>query len=107
MPVYHYSDLELAAYKSLQKADLLAMVVDDPLLVLEIKKIQESEGRGKAHSRVSRYTSSPRQYYKPAPFLKRRVVVNHSHLQDTYGARSEYVRSDSFASNNTQYLNID
>ena len=39
MPVYHYSDLELAACKSLQKADLLAMVVEDPLLVLEIKKI--------------------------------------------------------------------
>ena len=107
MPVYHYSDLELAACKSLQKADLLAMVVDDPLLVLEIKKIQESEGRGVAHALSGRHTSSPRQYYKPAPFLKRRLVVNHLDLQDTYGVRSGIERSNSFASNHTQYLNID
>ena len=60
-----------------------------------------------AHALSGRHTSSPRQYYKPAPFLKRRVVVNHADLQDTYGVRSEIERSNSFASNHTQYLHID
>lgn len=39
MPVYHYSDEERRASDILKEQSLEEMVVDDPLLVLEIKKI--------------------------------------------------------------------
>jgi hypothetical protein len=39
MPVYHYSEQEKRASEYLNAQNLLEMVVDDPLLVLEIKKV--------------------------------------------------------------------
>jgi len=42
MPVYHYSSDEKQAQKMLGEHDLLRMVVDDPFLVLELKKIERS-----------------------------------------------------------------
>jgi hypothetical protein len=45
MPVYHYSEQEKRAYEYLNAQNLLEMVVDDPLLVLEIKKVQQSNDK--------------------------------------------------------------
>jgi hypothetical protein len=39
MPVYHYSENERHAYNFLKSHNLVDMVVEDPLLVLEIKKV--------------------------------------------------------------------
>jgi len=45
MPVYHYSEQERRASEYLNAQNLLEMVVDDPLLVLEIKKVQQSNDK--------------------------------------------------------------
>ena len=42
MPIYHYSQQEKQAFYSLSEQDLLKMIKDDPLLVLELKKIEQS-----------------------------------------------------------------
>jgi len=45
MPVYHYSEQESSASEYLNAQNLLEMVVDDPFLVLEIKKVQQSNDK--------------------------------------------------------------
>jgi hypothetical protein len=44
MPVYHYGEAEKKASEHLMDQNLEDMVIDDPLLVLEIKKVSKATG---------------------------------------------------------------
>jgi len=44
MPIYHYGEAEKRASEHLMDQNLEEMVIDDPLLVLEIKKVSKATG---------------------------------------------------------------